>query len=106
MQLYNLVDHRNVRNQLLRSSSYMERYGILRAVTLITYPDSFPPEVNLTELQKTLDAQGIELVDNQKESLFGRKALAEKTKGTGAWILDLSPFLLPNLCRLQETPGG
>jgi hypothetical protein len=28
-----------------------------------------------------LDAQGIELVDNQKESVVGRKALADKTKG-------------------------
>ncbi|KAG5720585.1 hypothetical protein E4T56_gene15099, partial [Termitomyces sp. T112] len=37
-------------------------------------------DINLTELQKTLDAQGIELVDNQKESVVGRKALADKTK--------------------------
>ncbi|KAF5370573.1 hypothetical protein D9758_001927 [Tetrapyrgos nigripes] len=37
-------------------------------------------EINLSELQKTLDAQGLELVDNQKESLIGRKALADKTK--------------------------
>ncbi|KAL0956421.1 hypothetical protein HGRIS_002569 [Hohenbuehelia grisea] len=37
-------------------------------------------EINLSELQKTLDAQGIELVDQQKESVVGRKALAEKTK--------------------------
>ncbi|KIK67230.1 hypothetical protein GYMLUDRAFT_37309 [Collybiopsis luxurians FD-317 M1] len=37
-------------------------------------------DINLSELQKTLDAQGIELVDNQKESLVGRKALADKTK--------------------------
>ncbi|THV02426.1 hypothetical protein K435DRAFT_792605 [Dendrothele bispora CBS 962.96] len=37
-------------------------------------------EINLSELQKTLDAQGIELVDNQKESVVGRKALADKTK--------------------------
>jgi homeobox protein cut-like len=37
--------------------------------------------INLTELQKTLDAQGIELVDNQKESVLGRKGLADKTKG-------------------------
>lgn len=37
--------------------------------------------VNLSELQKTLDAQGIELVENQKESFVGRKALADKTKG-------------------------
>jgi hypothetical protein len=28
-----------------------------------------------------LDVQGIELVESQKESLVGRKALAEKTKG-------------------------
>ncbi|KAJ3803282.1 CASP C terminal-domain-containing protein [Lentinula aff. detonsa] len=37
-------------------------------------------EINLSEFQKTLDAQGIEIVDNQKESLLGRKALADKTK--------------------------
>ncbi|GLB37586.1 putative CASP C terminal [Lyophyllum shimeji] len=36
--------------------------------------------INLSELQKTLDTQGIELVDNQKESVVGRKALADKTK--------------------------
>ena len=33
------------------------------------------------ELQKTLDEQSIEVIDNQKESLVGRKALAERTKG-------------------------
>lgn len=38
--------------------------------------------VNLSELQKTLDTQGIELVENQKESVVGRKALADKTKGS------------------------
>ncbi|KAG7446277.1 uncharacterized protein BT62DRAFT_931725 [Guyanagaster necrorhizus] len=37
-------------------------------------------DINLSELQKSLDAQGIELVDNQKESVVGRKALADKTK--------------------------
>ncbi|KAF8813814.1 hypothetical protein BYT27DRAFT_7180580 [Phlegmacium glaucopus] len=37
-------------------------------------------EINLSELQKTLDVQGVELVDSQKENLVGRKALAEKTK--------------------------
>ncbi|KAG6833536.1 hypothetical protein H0H87_005187 [Tephrocybe sp. NHM501043] len=37
-------------------------------------------DINLSELQKTLDVQGIELVDNQKESVVGRKALADKTK--------------------------
>lgn len=39
------------------------------------------PEINLSELQKTLDAQGVELVENQKESVVGRKALADRTKG-------------------------
>ena len=38
--------------------------------------------VNLSELQKTLDTQGIEVVENQKESVVGRKALADKTKGS------------------------
>jgi homeobox protein cut-like len=37
-------------------------------------------DINLTELQKSLDAQGLELVENQKESMVGRKALAEKTR--------------------------
>ena len=40
-----------------------------------------PLDINLSELQKTLDAQGIELVENQKESVVGRKALADRTKG-------------------------
>ncbi|KAG9102714.1 hypothetical protein FRC06_001352 [Ceratobasidium sp. 370] len=31
-------------------------------------------------LQKTLDTQGLELVENQKESVVGRKGLADKTK--------------------------
>lgn len=37
--------------------------------------------INLIDLQKTLDTQGIELVENQKESVVGRKALADRTKG-------------------------
>ncbi|KAI0697242.1 CASP C terminal-domain-containing protein [Cytidiella melzeri] len=37
-------------------------------------------DIDLSELQKTLDAQGIEIVENQKESLVGRKALADRTK--------------------------
>ncbi|KAK7692571.1 hypothetical protein QCA50_004201 [Cerrena zonata] len=37
-------------------------------------------DINLSELQKTLDAQGIEIVENQKESVVGRKALADRTK--------------------------
>lgn len=50
----------------------------------------FAPDINLSELQKTLDAQGIEVVENQKESVVGRKGLADKTKGKG--------YLLP-LCK-------
>jgi homeobox protein cut-like len=38
-------------------------------------------EINLTELQKTLDAQGVEIVENQKENMVGRKKLAEQTRG-------------------------
>ncbi|KDQ21701.1 hypothetical protein BOTBODRAFT_211241 [Botryobasidium botryosum FD-172 SS1] len=37
-------------------------------------------DINLAELQKTLDAQGIELVENQKEGLVSRKALADRTR--------------------------
>jgi homeobox protein cut-like len=42
---------------------------------------AFTPDINLSELQKTLDTQGIEVVENQKENVVGRKALADKTKG-------------------------
>lgn len=41
-------------------------------------------DINLAELQKILDVQGVEVVDNQKENLISRKALAERTKGTYA----------------------
>ncbi|KAH7108574.1 CASP C terminal-domain-containing protein [Auriculariales sp. MPI-PUGE-AT-0066] len=37
-------------------------------------------EINLSELQKTLDEQGLEIVENQKESVLGRKSLADRTK--------------------------
>jgi len=43
----------------------------------------FVLDISLSELQKTLDTQGIEVVENQKESVVGRKALADKTKGKG-----------------------
>lgn len=39
------------------------------------------PGIDLHELQKTLDAQGIEVVENQKENVLSRKGLAERTKG-------------------------
>ncbi|KIJ09330.1 hypothetical protein PAXINDRAFT_172520 [Paxillus involutus ATCC 200175] len=37
-------------------------------------------DINIHELQKTLDAQGVEIVENQKENLLSRKGLAERTK--------------------------
>jgi len=49
-------------------------------------------------LQKTLDTQGIEIVENQKESVIGRRALADKTKGMHSffserlWGQSLSPI--------------
>ncbi|KIY74451.1 hypothetical protein CYLTODRAFT_416284 [Cylindrobasidium torrendii FP15055 ss-10] len=36
--------------------------------------------VNLSELQKSLDTQGVEIIDNQKANLVGRKTLSDKTK--------------------------
>jgi len=59
--------------------------------------------VNLSELQKTLDTQGIELVENQKESVVGRKALADKTKGSYPGKCFSS--LLTIVARIQEDPG-
>ncbi|KAG0695716.1 hypothetical protein DFH29DRAFT_813880, partial [Suillus ampliporus] len=44
-------------------------------------------DIKLQELQKTLDAQGIEIVDNQKESVLGRKQLADRTKGSYAYVI-------------------
>ncbi|GAA6034575.1 hypothetical protein JCM8097_005404 [Rhodosporidiobolus ruineniae] len=37
-------------------------------------------EIALHELQRTLDAQGLEIVENQKENMVGRKKLAEQTR--------------------------
>ena len=58
-------------------------------------------EINLTELQKTLDSQGLELVENQKESVVGRKALADKTKGKLS-TFGASKHMSPSQDRLQE----
>ena len=58
-------------------------------------------EINLTELQKTLDSQGLELVENQKESVVGRKALADKTKGKLS-TFGASKYMSPSQDRLQE----
>lgn len=37
-------------------------------------------QINLVELQKTLDEQGLKIINNQKESLSSRKQLAEQTR--------------------------
>ncbi len=37
--------------------------------------------MNFSELQVLLEKQSSEVLENQKESLVGRKALAERTKG-------------------------
>jgi len=37
-------------------------------------------QINLGELQKTLDEQGLKIINNQKESLASRKQLAEQTR--------------------------
>ncbi|WWC64644.1 uncharacterized protein I303_107255 [Kwoniella dejecticola CBS 10117] len=37
-------------------------------------------EINLSELQKSLDSTALDLVENQKENLVGRKKLAEQTR--------------------------
>ncbi|TNY17439.1 CASP C terminal-domain-containing protein [Rhodotorula diobovata] len=36
--------------------------------------------INLEDLQRTMDAQGLEIVDGSKENLVGRKNLAERTR--------------------------
>ena len=55
-------------------------------------------EINLSELQKTLDSQGIELVENQKESVVGRKALADRTKGVYYYLTTALSRLNRKLC--------
>jgi homeobox protein cut-like len=52
---------------------------LLRAPT-IRDSSRYATEIHLSELQKTLDAQGIEIVENQKESVVGRKNLSDRTK--------------------------
>ncbi|GAA6057858.1 hypothetical protein JCM3770_002725 [Rhodotorula araucariae] len=37
-------------------------------------------EINLHDLQRTMDAQGLEIVEGSKENLVGRKHLAERTR--------------------------
>lgn len=60
-------------------------------------------EVNLSELQKTWDTQGVEVVENQKESVVGRKALADRTKGVCISSVPTVCNVNGNCYRLQET---
>ena len=43
-------------------------------------------DINLSELQRNLGTQCIEVIENQKESVAGRKALADKTKGINLYL--------------------
>jgi len=70
--------HDDVATQLFRRVNSMEGWAINTFAVLLIHQVS---EINLAELQKTLDAQGLELVENQKENVLGRKALADRTKG-------------------------
>lgn len=82
-------------------STWKGAYGnIQRAKPLI----SFLSDINLAELQKTLDTQGIEIVDNQKESLVGRKALAERTKGAQGFYSLWNADLLGSLAEFKKIP--
>lgn len=63
-------------------------------------------DIQLSELQRTLDAQGIEVVEHQKESVVGRKALADKTKGAHAIPICTACVLRPPGARIQEDAGG
>ena len=72
--------HGSNRTQLLRRVGDMERCVRIRFYTIPRQLTS-APEVNLSELQKTLDTQGLEVVEHQKESVVGRKALSDRTKG-------------------------
>lgn len=44
-------------------------------------------DINLTGLQHELDKTALELVEQQKEGLVGRKKLAEQTRGPSLWCL-------------------
>ncbi|KAI0063715.1 hypothetical protein BV25DRAFT_1824286 [Artomyces pyxidatus] len=60
-------------------------------------------QINLLELQKTLDAQGLEVVENQKESVVGRKALADKTKEFKKIPDDEKLFAIKGLLKSYQT---
>ena len=69
------------RTELLCRVGDMERYCGKQHPSVAA--DHFPPcpEINLSELQKSLDSTALELVENQKENMVGRKKLADQTRG-------------------------
>jgi hypothetical protein len=62
----------------------MERHVYATNIVFLIQPF---PDINLSEFQKTLDGQSVEVVENQKESVLSRKALLEQTKGNYICIL-------------------
>ncbi|PSR81187.1 hypothetical protein PHLCEN_2v6522 [Hermanssonia centrifuga] len=60
-------------------------------------------DISLSELQKTLDVQGIEVVENQKESVVGRKALADRTKEFKKIPDDEKPHAYKGLLKSYQT---
>lgn len=51
-----------------------------------------------------LDGQGVELVENQKESMVGRKLLADKTKGICPFTSVLAPSLTVRVSDYRKLP--
>ncbi|KAF8307009.1 hypothetical protein DL93DRAFT_2119954 [Clavulina sp. PMI_390] len=60
-------------------------------------------DIDLSALQKQLDAQGLELVENQKESLVGRKALADRTKDFKKLPEEEKPNAFKGLLKAYQT---
>lgn len=73
---YNITPHHG-RTEFFGGSDNMEGWvRSRRASVRLTRA-----EINLSELQKSLDSTALELVENQKENMVGRKKLAEQTRG-------------------------
>lgn len=70
------------RGQLLRRAGDLEGLVFLiRSRRPTSDTANARPEINLSELQKSLDKTALEVVENQKENMVGRKKLAEQTRG-------------------------
>jgi hypothetical protein len=49
--------------------------------------------LRLSTLQRTLDTQGLEIVENQKDATLGRKRLAEQTRGASLYSTLFAHYL-------------